>query len=268
MPSFVDPHSPLPLEEGERLDIVNDRLRLIQKPDGLTFGTDALLLAAFTSKRGKRALELGGGSGIVSLLLSARGRFSFIDCLEVQPSYADLIARNAALNGMQNEVSAILGDVRKFPAPTAFGSYDAVFSNPPYMTVGSGAACRSSAKEIARHEHFGNIFDFAECAARALKYGGSFYAVFRPERLADLITACRASDLEPKRLCFVAAREDLPPSMVLLEARRGGKAGIFTTPTLILSKDGADSADMSYILNHGIMPPAYERKTPCQASKK
>lgn len=268
MPSFDDTVPSPPLNEGERLDAVNDRLRLIQKTDGLTFGTDALLLAAFTSKRGKRALELGGGSGIVSLLLFARERFSSIECLEVQPAYVDLIHRNIALNGMQNGLSAILGDVRNFPAPTACGSYDAVFSNPPYMTVGSGAACRCSAKEIARHEHFGSIFDFAECAARALKYGGAFYAVFRPERLTDLIIACRRYDLEPKRLCFVTARENLPPSMVLLEARRGGKAGLFTTPTLILTKDGTDSADMKYILNHGIMPPAYERKTPCQALKK
>ena len=268
MLTVAETKTPPTLAVGERLDIVNDQLRLIQQTKGLTFGTDALLLAAFAAKRGKRALELGGGSGIISLLLFARGRFSSLDCLEVQPAYFDLITRNVALNGMQEGVRAILGDVRAFPSSHDYGSYDAVLSNPPYMTVGSGAASLSSAKEIARHEHFGGIFDFAACAARALKYGGAFYAVFRPDRLADLFAACRSADLEPKRLCFVTAREDLSPSMVLLEARRGGKAGLFTTPTLILTKDGVDSADMTYILEHGIMPPAYERKTPCQASKK
>ncbi len=256
------------LHPNERLDEVNDKLRLIQKTDGLTFGTDALLLAAFVAKEGKRALELGGGSGIISLLLATRERFASIDCLEIQASYADLIARNASLNGLDGCVRAISADARDFPARSEFGSYDAVFSNPPYMTVNSGAECESNAKEIARHEHFGGIADFAKTAARALKYGGAFYAVFLPERLADLITACREERLEPKRVCFVSARADLSPSMVLLEARRGGKAGLFVTPPLILTENGKDTEDMTYILTHGRLPAKYERRNGCRTSKK
>lgn len=255
------------LEERERLDEVNDKLRLIQKTDGLTFGTDALLLAGFASKQAKRALELGGGSGIISLLLATRGRFSHIDCLEIQEPYARLIERNVKLNGLEEYITAICADARNFPARTETGSYDAVFSNPPYMTVDSGASCENDAKEIARHEHFGGIADFTKAASRALKYGGTFYTVFRPERLADLFDACRASGLEPKRLCFVSARKELPPSMILLEARRGGKAGLFVTPPLILSENAKDSEELTYILENGIFPASYERRTPCRTSR-
>lgn len=255
------------LKQNERLDEVNDKLRLIQKTDGLTFGTDALLLAAFVAKRGQKALEIGGGSGIISLLLAARERFSSVDCLEIQAPYVELIDRNARLNKLDGCIHAILGDARDFPARTEMGSYDAVFTNPPYMTVGSGAVCEKDAKEIARHEHFGGISDFTETASRALKYGGAFYAVFLPERLADLITACRNARLEPKRICFVSARAELPPSMVLLEARRGGKAGLFVTPPLILSENGKDSEDMTYILTNGRLPVQYERRTVCRNSK-
>ena len=255
------------LEEHERLDEVNDKLSLIQKTDGLTFGTDALLLAGFASKSAKRALELGGGSGIVSLLLATRERFSHIDCLEIQAPYAKLIERNVQLNGLEDRVTAICADVRDFPVGTDVGGYDAVFSNPPYMTVDSGASCENDAKEIARHEHFGGISDFAQSASRALKYGGAFYVVFRPDRLADLFTACRSANLEPKRLCFVSARRELPPSMLLLEARRGGKPGLFVTPTLILSENGQDTEEMTYILNNGRFPTPYERRTPCRTLK-
>lgn len=256
-----------PLMTNERIDEVNDRLRLIQKTDGLTFGTDALLLAAFVAKRGTRALEIGGGSGIISLLLAARERFTHIDCLEIQEPYAELITRNVALNQMQDRVFSICGDARSFPLTPDTESYDAVFSNPPYMTTDSGASCESSAKEIARHEHFGTIVDFAATAARALKYGGTFYTVFLPERLCDLISACRAHRLEPKRLCFVSARTSLSPSMLLLEAKKGGKPGMFITPPLILKDDGKDTKDMTYILENGKLPAAYERRTPCRVSK-
>ena len=255
------------LEKNERLDEVNDKLRLIQKTDGLTFGTDALLLAAFAAKPAARALELGGGSGIISLLLAARERFAHIDCLEIQEPYAKLIERNVRLNSLEDRITAICADARTFPARTEMGSYDAVFSNPPYMTASSGASCENDAKEIARHEHFGGISDFTDAASRALKYGGAFYVVFRPERLADLFAACRASRLEPKRLCFVSAREELPPSMILLEARRGGKAGMFVTPTLVLTKNGKDTDDMTYILEEGKFPPSFERRTPCRTSR-
>lgn len=256
------------LNENERLDEVNDKLRLIQKTSGLTFGTDALLLAAFASKKAERALELGGGTGIVSLLLATRNRFSQIDCLEIQPTFVSLIERNAHLNGLSDRVRAIHADVREFPSKTDFGSYDAVITNPPYMKTGAGAVCLSEEKEIARHEHYGDISDFVRSASAALRYGGVFYAVYRPDRLTDLICALRDARLEPKRICFVSARTELPPSMLLLEARRGGKAGLTVTPPLILKTENKDSPDMEYILANGIFPAKYERKTTCQASRK
>ena len=57
---------------GERLDAVNDKIELIQKPDGLTFGTDALLLAGYIRGKYGEAAELGGGSGIISMLVATR----------------------------------------------------------------------------------------------------------------------------------------------------------------------------------------------------
>ena len=60
------------LFNDERCDEVNDALKLIQKNDGLTFGTDALLLAAYIGGGYRDAVELGGGTGIVSMLVASR----------------------------------------------------------------------------------------------------------------------------------------------------------------------------------------------------
>ena len=242
------------LRKGERLDEVNDRLRLIQKTDGLTFGTDALLLASFIRKKGATALELGGGSGIISLLLAARERFSFIRSAELQPEYAELISRNAALNGLEDRLEAICADVRSHAALGDAGSYDAVFSNPPYMTMNCGFPCAEDAKNIARHEVGGGIADFASAAAAMLKYGGAFYVVYRPERMADLLSACRAHKLEAKRMTFVHARASLPPSMLLAEFRLGGKCGLTVTRPLILTDEGKNTADYDFLLDKGILP--------------
>ena len=89
------------LYEGERLDEVNERLRLISKNDGLTFGTDAFLLASFIRRQGNaRACELGAGTGIISLLLAARERVSEIVAIEAQGDFAELAERNVGLNGL------------------------------------------------------------------------------------------------------------------------------------------------------------------------
>ena len=244
---------------GERLDEVNFRVRLIQKPEGLTFGTDALLLAGYLHARPTdRAAELGGGSGIISLLCLAREKVAAVDCIEVQPEYADLIRRNALLNEMEDRLFAREGDVREIAlSGQERGRYDVVFSNPPYMSPNSGAGNRESAKNLARHECNGGIADFAEAAARLLRYGGRFFCVFRPERLSDLLTSCRTAKLEPKRLTFVHAYPEAQPNLILLEAISGGRAGLTVTRPLFIyrEKEGqCYTEDMDMLFEEGRFP--------------
>ena len=144
---------------NERLDEVNDDLSLIQKTDGLTFGTDALLLAAFVrGVNGGRLLELGGGSGIISMLLCARNKCETAVCAEVQKDYADLIQRNAAMNHLESRLTALHADIRELEKLGPRESYDTVCSNPPYMPAGSGPENAYLPKNIARREILGGNF--------------------------------------------------------------------------------------------------------------
>lgn len=231
------------LLEGERLDCVNESLRLIQKTNGLTFGTDAYLLAAFIrSSRNARAAELGGGTGIISLLCAAREKFKTIYTAEVQSDFADLCKRNAALNGFEDKIIPICADVRDLHPEDVGGELDAVFSNPPYMRTDTGKRNVQDAKFIARHEVCGDIGDFCAAAARLLRYGGVFYCVYRPDRMTDLFAALRANKLEPKRMTFVHADEETPPSILLAEAKKGGNTGLRITKPLLLHTVDTDKS--------------------------
>ena len=223
------------LSERERLDEVNENLKLIQMRDGLTFGTDAYLLAAYMSEtRVKNAVELGGGTGIISLLVANHKRAEHIVCAEVQEDFCDLIRRNAALNGLDRTISALHTDVRDLSPATLGFEADAVFTNPPYMKTDSGKRNESDAKYIARHEVHGGIYDFCRAADKLLKYGGKFFCVWRPDRLSDLMDAMRQNHLEPKRMTFVHADIDATPSSVLVEAKKGAAPSLILTPPLIL----------------------------------
>ena len=231
------------LAPDERLDQVNEGLALIQKINGLTYGTDAYLLAAAVAPQPNAlCVDLGSGTGIISLLLAQRERVGRVVGVEVQPPFAALINRNAALNGLVGRVSAVCADVRDMTQSKlaqilgVAGSVtaDVVVCNPPYMTCNSGARNEHDEKYLARHEVCGGVEDFCAAAARLLRFGGRFYIVWRPDRLTDLFAALRRHRLEPKRMTTVHADTGSAPCMVLIEARAGGAPSLTVTPPLIL----------------------------------
>ena len=224
--------------DDERIDAVNEKITLIQKKDGLTFGTDAFLLASFVKPRKSgRAAELGAGTGIISLLLASKEKFARISAFEIQEEFAELAERNANINGLDRCVEVVCRDVRELRS-AEYGEFDAVFTNPPYMKTDSGKRNDSDRKYIARHEVCGDISDFCAAAYRLLKHGGKFYVVYRPDRLCDLICALRENKLEPKVMTFVVSDTHATPSMVLISATKGGASGMTLTPPLVLYRDG------------------------------
>lgn len=232
---MTDPISLLP---DEQLDTVNERLRLIRRKTGLTFGTDAFLLAAFVRPQpGERAVDLGSGTGILSLLLCAKEKVRAVTAVELQPVYADLTRRNAALNGMADRIAVVTGDVRTFGQRESAGEVGLVVSNPPYMRAGSGRPNRFGEKEFARHETAGGIADFCAAAGRVLRTGGRFCVVWKPERLRELFTALTDNRLEPKRMTLLHADATHKPSAVLVEAVQGAAPDLRITPPLFLYEE-------------------------------
>ena len=228
------------LRDDEKLEKVNHDISLIRKKNGLTFGTDAYLLAAYIPARTRAfAIELGGGTGIISLLLLAAKKCASVTAVEVQPEYCDLMKRNAALGGFE-QFSAHCADVRALPDGVLTSECaDVVFSNPPYMKADSGKRNEHDEKFIARHEVCGGIDDFCGAAERLLKYGGSFYCVYRTDRLIDLLASLRAHRLEPKKMTFVHADKSSEPSIVLVEAKKGASPSLVLTKPLILHPENA-----------------------------
>ncbi len=246
LPSFSEGFmTDITLFPDERLDKVNEDITLIQKKDGLTFGTDAFLLASYIKPMPRaKAVELGAGTGIISFLLATRGRLGEINAIEIQEDFASLAQRNAVFNNLDGTVHIKCADVLSLKPADIGGEADVVFSNPPYMKTDSGKRNDSDYKYIARHEVCGDINDFCAAAFRLLKHGGLFYAVWRPDRLTDIICAMRAARLEPKIMTLVHADRECAPSMMLVCAKKGAAPGITVTPPLFMY-DGKERTQMS-----------------------
>jgi tRNA1Val (adenine37-N6)-methyltransferase len=228
--------TPMP---DERLDQINEHLSLLQKKNGLTFGTDAYLLAAYLRPMHRaRAADFGCGTGIISLLAQSREKFAHVTAIEIQESFAELTSRNIAINNLSDRIAVLHADITTLRPSDVGGELDVIFSNPPYMRTDSGKRNGADEKYIARHEVCGTVADFCMAAGRLLKHGGLFYVVWRPDRLCELLAALHAAHLEPKRMTAVQADPETSPSMILVECKKGAAPSLYLTPTLMLYRDG------------------------------
>ena len=222
---------------------------LFRQSEHFRLGTDSVLLADFTQLRGaERGIDLGCGSGILSLLLAQKSAGLSMTGLELQPEAAAAARENAALNGLEGRIELLEGDIRQHRSLFRAGSFDLAVSNPPYFPADRGAVAPRADRAAARTEANCSLSELCEAAAFLLRTGGSFFLVHRPERLSELCVCLSAHGLEPKRLRLVCHRADSAPSLVLLEARRGGRPGLKIEPPLVLTEpDGGESAEVRRI---------------------
>ncbi len=231
----------------ERIDdLQRNGYHIIQKKKGFCFGMDAVLLSGFARvKNGERVIDLGTGTGIIPILLEAKTEGKQFTGLEIQQEIADMAARSVRLNGLENRVEIIQGDIREASQIFGKASFHVVTSNPPYMTVNHGLKSPDQPKAIARHEILCTLEDVVREASLLLKTGGRFYMVHRPGRLAEIIDVMKEYKLEPKRMKLVHPFVDREANMVMIEAVRGG--GVMMTveaPVIVFEREGVYSKEI------------------------
>ena len=229
------------LKENERLDDLQlSGLKIIQNPDKFCFGMDAVLLSGFVrTRKGDLLLDVGTGTGILPLLLSAKTECAHLTGLEIQEESADMARRSVALNHLEEKISIVTGDIKEAGGIFAPASFDCITCNPPYMIGEHGIANPDAPKAIARHEILCTFEDVAAAAEKLLKSGGRFFLVHRPFRLAELIVTMTRHQLEPKRMRLVYPYVDREPNMVLIEAVRGGNSRMtLESPLIIFESQG------------------------------
>ncbi|MDR2007209.1 MAG: methyltransferase [Acidaminococcales bacterium] len=217
----------------ERLDRLPNGWPIWQCGGQFKFTLDAVLLAAFPLLRANaKVIDLGAGTGAVSLLLAARGALS-ITGVDNNEDVVGLFSRSIAENRLDGVITARAGDVREIKTLFPAGSFDLAVANPPYRKIGHGRLRQGGARS-ACHEVTATAGDFIGAARHLLKYGGRLALSHLPERLPEVLCACAKFAVEPKKLQLVHSRSGRAPSVFLLEAVRGGKPGLKVLPPLFV----------------------------------
>jgi tRNA1Val (adenine37-N6)-methyltransferase len=238
------------INTGETVDqILDGKLKVIQKEKGHRFSIDALLLAHFVNlKASDHVLDLGTGGGIVPMILAKRWNCIRIAGLDVQPDLIDMADRSAILNLVDGRVEFMQGDVQRIKMLFEAGSFDVVTFNPPYRRMHSGRVNPNVEKAIARHEIKATLDDFLQAAAHCLKMKGRVFVVYPAVHAVKLFSRMRARRLEPKRVVLVCSNPDSGGQFVLVEGRKGGNEGMKVLPPLfIYGHEGAYTQAMQRI---------------------
>jgi tRNA1(Val) A37 N6-methylase TrmN6 len=221
------------LRPGESIDqFMEGRLKLIQSRDGYRFSIDAVLLSEFvTVKPGDVVVDLGTGCGVILLilLLTKPARHAF--GIEIQKELAAQASRNALLNGFEDKMEVILGDIKNLPLAGEIA--DVVVCNPPYRKARSGRINPDQRRAIARHEILASIDDILRSARKLLRKKGRLSIIYPSVRLVDILVRMRRFDLEPKKVRIIYPSLQSAAGLTLVEALLGGKPGLEILPPLI-----------------------------------
>jgi len=234
----------------ETLDSIRD-IKIIQAKDGYRFSIDAVLLENYISaKRLHKGVELGAGSGIISILLASRLKGPKIIAVEVQGPLAERARRNVSLNNLDDRIEIVANDMRALKKMFPANTFDFVFSNPPFRKPKTGRLSIYEERAVARHEIEITLPDLIKTASYLLKHSGRFYLIYHPFRLAELVELLRKARLEPKRMRFVHSKEGDEAKMVLIEAVKGSGTWLKIDPPLYLYEKGNEyTLEMKAILN-------------------
>lgn len=242
------------LLENEAIDDLQLKgLHLIQKKSGFRFGVDAVLLADFANvKRKHKVIDICTGTGIIPFLLLGKYEPESIIGLEIQDDMVEMAERSVKLNGVEEKISFVNGDLKDKKLLSELGRFDVLTVNPPYKLNNAGIVNPDDKLAIARHEVLCNLEDVIAAAKKLLKDNGRMYMVHRPERLIDIFELMRKYNIEPKRVRLVHPNSKKAPNIVLVEGQRDGGAYLKWEPSLfVYNEDGTYSDEINKIYGRG-----------------
>ena len=236
------------LKASEHIEYIDGSLKLVVS-DSHTFGTDALLLAAFSApKRKNTVCDFGTGCGIIPFYWLREG-IEKVHAVEIQPLACDQLTRSIEMNSLGERFFLYNSDLRELKGKLEAGIFDLVTMNPPYTAEGHGIISETAADKIARHETSLELTDVFLSASRLLKFGGRMCICLRPERLTEAMMGMREAKIEPKRLRFVSQRDGKAPWLFLLEGKKGRNPGLIVEKELhIENPDGTPNDEMKKII--------------------
>ncbi len=184
-----------------------------QNRTALKVGTDSMLLGALVNaKSPKFALDLGAGTGVLSLMLCQKFPSLQVDAIEIDAgAYLDCLM-NFEESRWSDQLNVMQGDYfnHRFSK-----SYDLIVSNPPFYLEKTADMKRINA--LAKHTSKEGFYTIIFRIKSLLAKNGSCWMIL-PYTQLDLLTGyVNQVSLFINRIVFIDAKKSKPNSRVIIE---------------------------------------------------
>lgn len=218
-------------------------VKMIHVDKSYTFGVDSIILLDFARmKKDKTLVDIGSGSGVLSLGSNSYYNLDKVYAVEIQKEKVKLLKENLKLNKISN-IEVINEDLNKVDLGT--NALDYIITNPPYYKITDNIGNKSEEFLISRQEKYlslRNIFDFAN---KTLKDRGKMFMIHKPERMVEIFK--ESGNLKVKRVKFVQSSYNKKPQFILVEFVKNANDGLKIDDPLIIYENGNYSQQMKLI---------------------
>ena len=213
-------------------DFLGGLVRLKQLKDGYRATSDAVLLAAsIQAKSGQSILDVGLGTGAVSLCLEARIKGLSLTGLEIQDEMIELAKENAVLN--QVEMQILKGDVAHPPKELIGKTFDHVVTNPPYFTE---TPQRQNKTIAIAHQESVPLSTWLHFCIKKVKPKGTLTLIHRTERVPEILSIL-SEKLGGIILVPFWPRAGKMPKRVLIQGTLGSQKPFSLHPGFVLHQE-------------------------------
>jgi tRNA1(Val) A37 N6-methylase TrmN6 len=173
--------------------LLGGKVVIFQPKKGYRVAVDSCLLAAaIPAHAGDKILDLGVGTGAVSLCIRARVPKCQIVGIDKNTGYLELAQKSVEKNDWEQSIDLHFGDVCHPPRILELHSFDYVVANPPYFDADAYFKSPNIGKTEAHASHGSNLADWVACAKRFLKPDGQFFIIYPSDKEQSLCDALKA----------------------------------------------------------------------------
>ncbi len=191
-------------------DFIFQKFLIKQSESVFRVGTDAVLLGVLSdAEKSKKILEVGTGTGIISLMLAQRNPNANILAIDINPEAAKVSQENFSNSVFSDRIKSQLQDFKHFKAG---GKFDLIISNPPYFEIN-----HSDKDVLARQRLELDFSDLIQKASQLISEDGLFSVIIPIDSEKQFTQICTESDLFLNRKVLIKGIKTAEPKRVVLE---------------------------------------------------
>lgn len=221
--------------------LLDKHLRIFQPTDGYRASTDAVMLSAMIGKikKGDSILDVGSGTGAISLCLAARFQTFApqITGLELQPALAGLSNQSAAANGFEKFLHYVNCDIKHKPQEIENCSFAHVITNPPYAE--SDMPSPNESKALAHNHHDFSLAGWIDFCIKMIKPQGHFYIINRAEAVDEILSAIHGK-LGHIEIIPLFSKAGQKAKRVIIRAQKDNRTPTVIHSSLIIHEDNGN----------------------------